>query len=133
MSEITVPFDASRMQRAIENLISNASEAMVGKGQDVKISANACPLITIESRFTPRGAEISVTDNGPGMAPEVLGRVLEPLFTTKSFGTAWACQPWRMSWNATAADWTLSRNSERVPVLLFGCRLKQWPSNQIRA
>jgi signal transduction histidine kinase len=87
MSEITVPLDASRMQRAIENLIRNASEALVGKSQDVKISANACPLITIETRFTPRGAEISVTDNGPGIAPEVLGRVLEPLFTTKSFGT----------------------------------------------
>jgi signal transduction histidine kinase len=28
-----------------------------------------------------------VADNGPGIPPEVMSRIREPLFTTKSFGT----------------------------------------------
>ena len=30
---------------------------------------------------------ISVADNGPGMTAEIINRIREPLFTTKSFGT----------------------------------------------
>ncbi|MGH6960329.1 MAG: sensor histidine kinase, partial [Dongiaceae bacterium] len=32
------------------------------------------------------GVQLSVVDNGPGIAPDVLPRIFEPLFTTKSFG-----------------------------------------------
>jgi signal transduction histidine kinase len=81
------PIDAARMSRVIINLISNASEAMVGKGDDPAKFATATPLIIVESRLTPRGVEIAVTDNGPGITPENLKRIFEPLFTTKSFGT----------------------------------------------
>jgi two-component system sensor histidine kinase FlrB len=28
-----------------------------------------------------------VADNGPGIPPDVFAKILEPLFTTKSFGT----------------------------------------------
>ena len=34
-----------------------------------------------------RGIEIDVSDNGPGIAEEQIPKILEPLFTTKSFGT----------------------------------------------
>jgi signal transduction histidine kinase len=30
---------------------------------------------------------IEVSDNGPGMTADIIGRIREPLFTTKSFGT----------------------------------------------
>jgi signal transduction histidine kinase len=33
------------------------------------------------------GYEIAIADDGPGMPPEILARVFEPLFSTKSFGT----------------------------------------------
>jgi PAS domain S-box-containing protein len=82
-----VPFDASRLQRAIVNLLSNASEAMVGNG-DKPLSAGAAePHILIGTKLVGGMVEISVTDNGPGMAPELLEKIREPLFTTKSFGT----------------------------------------------
>ncbi len=79
--------DEDRMSRVIINLMANASEAMVGKGDKATASAASGPRIQIKTRRTYRGIEISVRDNGPGMTDEVRARVLEPLFTTKNFGT----------------------------------------------
>ena len=30
---------------------------------------------------------LAIEDTGPGIAPEILARIFEPLFSTKSFGT----------------------------------------------
>ena len=60
---------------------------MVGNGQDPSKFATENPQITIATRFVGNSVQISVTDNGPGMSAEILGKVREPLFTTKSFGT----------------------------------------------
>jgi signal transduction histidine kinase len=67
--------------------MSNASEAMVGKGDDPARIATSNPRIEIVTARTERGIEISVKDNGPGIASENLAKILEPLFTTKNFGT----------------------------------------------
>ena len=82
-----VPFDPSRLQRAIVNLITNASEALVGQGDDSSKFARPDPNITVSTRLRDGGAVVTVADNGPGIPPEVLARIREPLFTTKSFGT----------------------------------------------
>jgi signal transduction histidine kinase len=87
MTGQTVAFDPVRIQRAVVNLVNNASEAMVGKGDDLSKYTTKNPRIIVATRLTGRGAEISVTDNGPGIQPEDLARIREPLFTTKSFGT----------------------------------------------
>jgi signal transduction histidine kinase len=79
--------DSSRMSRVIINLLSNASEAMVGKGDDASKFVTQDPKILIESRQSARGVEVSVTDTGMGMTREILSKIREPLFTTKSFGT----------------------------------------------
>jgi signal transduction histidine kinase len=84
---LLVPFDPARMQRAIINLVSNASEAMVGNGEDATRFAVSNPIITISSYALNGFAHISIADNGPGISPENLTRIREPLFTTKSFGT----------------------------------------------
>ena len=78
-----VPFDPSRLQRAVINMISNASEAM----SDHKKLMSAEPRITISTFFEDDHAVVRVADNGPGIPADVLDRVREPLFTTKSFGT----------------------------------------------
>jgi signal transduction histidine kinase len=80
-------FDPSRLSRVIINLLANASEALVGRGDDSTKFASANPLITIATRAVSRGIEISVSDNGPGIPDDVKSQILEPLFTTKSFGT----------------------------------------------
>lgn len=82
-----VELEPGRLERAIINLLSNASEALVGKGDDPMPSFRENPTITITTMITPRGAEISVADNGPGIPTENLSKIREPLFTTKNFGT----------------------------------------------
>jgi len=79
-------FDPQRLARALSNLIANASEALVGKGDDESKFTTPTPRIVIETRLTRRGAEIAVADNGPGIPEEYLHKILEPLFTTKNFG-----------------------------------------------
>jgi signal transduction histidine kinase len=82
-----VQFDPGRLSRGIINLVSNASEALVGKGDDPAKFANASPRITIATRGHGEHVEIAVSDNGPGISAANLQRIFEPLFTTKSFGT----------------------------------------------
>jgi PAS domain S-box-containing protein len=82
-----VPFDPQRLRRAIINLVSNASEAMVGDGQDPSKFATQSPCIEITTGHLSGSVYIEVKDNGPGMDKDVLAKIREPLFTTKSFGT----------------------------------------------
>ena len=74
------------MQRVLVNLLTNASEAMVGKAGDAASVTTDQPTIIISSRRTERGIELHITDNGPGMSEDMQAKVLEPLFTTKNFG-----------------------------------------------
>ena len=87
MKDVEVPFDPSRLQRAIINLVSNASEAMVGNGEDASRFTTAAPRITITTKMSDGFALIAIRDNGMGILPENLEKIREPLFTTKSFGT----------------------------------------------
>jgi signal transduction histidine kinase len=82
-----VRFDKGRMQRAVINLLMNASEALVGTGDDPAKFAARNPKITLSTSVEDGMACLRVSDNGPGISPELIGKVREPLFTTKSFGT----------------------------------------------
>ena len=84
---VSASFDPNRLSRVLINLISNASEAMVGKGDDPQKFKTQTPKISVVTRQSRRGIEIDVSDNGPGIAEEQIPKILEPLFTTKSFGT----------------------------------------------
>ena len=61
------------------NLLSNAALAM-------RKGATAQPAIDIEAHAAGERLRISVRDNGPGIAPEHIGRVFEPFFTTREVG-----------------------------------------------
>ena len=82
-----VPIDPSRLQRAVHNIVSNASEAMVGKAGNPLKNPTPNPRITVATSIRGNTAEIAVSDNGPGMTADILARVREPMFTTKNFGT----------------------------------------------
>jgi signal transduction histidine kinase len=75
-----VSFDPDRLRCAIVKVFENALEALV-ETPDL-----AERRITVSSAVGDR-AEIAVTDTGPGIPPDVLPRIFEPLFSTRSFGT----------------------------------------------
>jgi signal transduction histidine kinase len=87
LGDLNVSIDQERMRRVVVNLISNASEAMLPRGQALPVENAAAPKLSIASSKTTRGVDITFADNGPGIAGDVLARIFEPLFTTKSFGT----------------------------------------------
>jgi len=83
----TAAMDVQQMGRALANVIRNAAEAMTGRdGRVMALMAGRKPRIHVTTAATARGIEIIVNDNGPGIAPEIIQRIREPLFTTKSFG-----------------------------------------------
>ena len=78
--------DPERTGRAIANLLTNAVEAMTYRGQPLAGMAKRPLQIDVCTRLTARGAEITIEDNGPGIPPDLLEKIREPLFTTKGFG-----------------------------------------------
>jgi signal transduction histidine kinase len=87
LEEKFVPFDPARMQRAIINLMSNAVEAMTNREQSQTSGAQTYPQIWISTFQSGRDVAIRVKDNGPGINRELISKIREPLYTTKSFGT----------------------------------------------
>lgn len=83
MAERLVPFDQTRLRRALMNLINNAADAMLGSAE----ASTKAPQIAISTRVEGGFANITVKDNGPGITSDNLKRIFEPLFTTKGFGT----------------------------------------------
>ncbi len=76
-----VAIDADRLRRVVINLVENAAQALVAGGAE-------CPQKRIRVATSADDmAEIRVEDTGPGIPPEILPRIFEPLFSTKSFGT----------------------------------------------
>lgn len=68
--------DIDKLEIVFTNLITNAIQAMNGTG-----------TITIFAKREQDGVVIEVEDSGPGISEEHLGKVFEPLFTTKETGT----------------------------------------------
>ena len=80
-----VDADAGALELALLNLAFNARDAMT-KGGSLRISAHNEVLSGQPDGLTGEHVVVRVSDNGPGMPPEVIERVFEPFFTTKSFG-----------------------------------------------
>jgi two-component system, sensor histidine kinase PhcS len=61
------------------NLLGNAAQALSGAGR-------AQPTISLHGEHRGERFCLCVRDNGSGIAPENIGRVLEPFFTTRDVG-----------------------------------------------
>ena len=80
-----VQFDAESLRRAVINIVENACHAMTDAngGRDEATGHR----LTIESRLAGGQVEIIVSDTGPGIPEDELPLIMEPLYSTKSFGT----------------------------------------------
>ena len=67
--------DSEQLRRAFDNLLSNADDAMPEGG-----------TLTITGRAVDGSVEVQFADTGEGISDANLGKVLEPLFTTKPKG-----------------------------------------------
>ena len=95
--EVTLPDDLPfiqgdphQLRQIFTNLLTNAFEAMEGRGQ-VAISATQLPAeeeIAVGSgvKAAPM-VQVEVVDNGPGVTPEVMDKMFSPFFTTKPRGS----------------------------------------------
>ena len=73
--------DPVMLEQIVHNLVTNAMQALEG-------AATPSPTITVVLHPAPDPAHtlLLVRDNGPGLAPEHLGRVFEPFFSTRPGG-----------------------------------------------
>lgn len=68
----------TQIVQVLVNLLSNAFDAVVDQPNPwIKITVT-CDVMTF--------VNIAVTDSGPGIAPEIAKKVMEPFFTTKEVG-----------------------------------------------
>ena len=76
--------DATQLRQVVHNLVQNALDAVAEQADGrVRVSTSAA----LGDRSELRAVRLSVVDNGPGFADNVLQRAFEPYVTTKSRGT----------------------------------------------
>ncbi len=68
--------DEKYIKQALLNLINNASSAMPDGG-----------VITISTERNGKFVILSIADTGKGIPEEIMGKIFEPYFTTKDFGS----------------------------------------------
>jgi two-component system sensor kinase FixL len=69
--------DKVQIQQILLNLVRNAIEAM---------EQSPRRELLIASRARDEFVEVSVTDSGPGIAPEIAAQLFQPFVTTKRYG-----------------------------------------------
>lgn len=81
-----VTTDGERVRQALVNILENAIQAVAATTGDGDPAPDAAiRLRTV--RLDARRVAITVSDKGPGIAPEDLPRVFDPYFTTRRTGT----------------------------------------------
>jgi two-component system NtrC family sensor kinase len=73
-----LPGDPDQLRQVLTNLLLNAVQAMAGHGT---------LTVTTEADWSAGTCIVTVTDTGKGIAPESLGQLFNPFFTTRADGT----------------------------------------------
>ena len=68
---------AGQLGQVFMNLFTNAIQAMAGRDD---------ATLTIDTQLHGGDVAVKISDNGPGIPPEVVPRIFDPFFTTKDVG-----------------------------------------------
>ncbi len=83
-----IDVDRGQFDQVLSNLFINADQAMPDGGTIDVTTANVHVMEADDTPVEPgRYVKVVVRDDGPGMAPHVAARALEPYYTTKPSGT----------------------------------------------
>jgi signal transduction histidine kinase len=74
-------FDPDRIRRVVADLVENACQALG------ELPSYYEKRVVVRTGVAPGMVVLTVADTGPGIAPENLERIFDPLFSTKNFGT----------------------------------------------
>jgi len=75
--------DAAQLQQVVLNLIVNAEQSIVlGRGEDSRTGH----IFIRSKRLAGDRLAMEVSDDGPGIPPEIVSRIFDPFFTTKPPG-----------------------------------------------
>ena len=80
-SGVSVNIDRELLRRAVINAVSNALQAV---SEPPSAPTNGC--VQVKTEKEPGRLTIKIIDNGPGISPQDLEKVFEPLYSTKTFG-----------------------------------------------
>jgi signal transduction histidine kinase/ActR/RegA family two-component response regulator len=85
--ECSIVVDPSQLEMAVLNLAVNSRDAMP-EGGTLKISTANRIDTDLDGQLAPgKYVQVSVSDSGPGIPPQLLNKVFEPFFTTKPVGS----------------------------------------------
>ncbi|MBK4732516.1 HAMP domain-containing protein [Oxynema sp. CENA135] len=75
----------AQVNQVFMHLLDNAIDALEGIGTDE--SSRKMPTIAIQTRLVEDNRiQVKITDNGPGIDPEIQAKIFDPFFTTKAPG-----------------------------------------------
>lgn len=81
---LEISFDQERLRRVMINVLGNACEAMREEAEGSEAPMDHS--LTVRTLATPEKVQLIARDTGPGIPPDKLEKIFEPLFSTKSFG-----------------------------------------------
>jgi signal transduction histidine kinase len=70
-----VEIDADQIRQVLLNIATNAMQAMPEGGK-----------LTIDAKKGDRFLEVAISDTGDGISGDVIGKIFDPLFTTRAKG-----------------------------------------------
>jgi signal transduction histidine kinase len=77
----------NQLNQVFMNLLNNAIDALLEEAENASAKRGEKNKITVKTEKVDDNAiAIHISDNGPGIAPDIQSRIFEPFFTTKPMG-----------------------------------------------
>lgn len=83
---VTVLADQEQVSQVFVNIIRNAIQALSENRQQTVNSQQPDVIVMLNSAYSDTEVQISISDNGPGIADDIREKIFRPNFTTKSNG-----------------------------------------------